>query len=78
MSDERTQTRNGRNGVDDLLTIREAAAVLRISEVTLYRLRRRGAVPEVRFGDRVLFRAEALGEFIRSAERHSSARRSRI
>lgn len=44
----------------DLLTEEEAARVLRISRMTLYRMRRDGRIKSVRIGRRVLYRKADL------------------
>jgi putative molybdopterin biosynthesis protein len=48
----------------DLLTLREAAAVLRLSERALYDLVRRRAVPRARVGGRWLFPRAALAAWV--------------
>lgn len=48
----------------DLLTVREAAAFLRLSERQVYRLRETGELPIVRMGSRVLIRRDDLDRFI--------------
>jgi excisionase family DNA binding protein len=55
-----------------LLTRREAAAFLRISERTLFTLTERGTLPSVRIGVRVLYSMKSLQAFIDKAEELSS------
>jgi excisionase family DNA binding protein len=62
----------------NLLTIREAAAELRVSKTTVLRLLAGGitnmpALPSIRLGRRVLIRRESLVRFTAQAERVNSA-----
>jgi excisionase family DNA binding protein len=52
----------------DLLTGKEAAELLRISESTLAKLRREGHVAAVSIGRRVLYRRESVLNFVASSE----------
>lgn len=51
-----------------LMTVNEVAAALRISRPTLYRLMGRAEIPYVKVGNRTLFRAEAIRQYIAKAE----------
>jgi len=56
--------------VDDrLLRVAEAAALLGISKTEVRRLERRGLVPGIRIGRRLLFRREVLLRFAQEHER---------
>jgi excisionase family DNA binding protein len=53
-----------------LLNIREAAAVLGVSERTIRRLVKEGKLPTVQIGSRRLFRSDTLREWVRTHEQH--------
>jgi len=48
----------------ELITIKEVAPILRIKPVTVRRLIKRGDLPFIRIGNRYVFSAENLAEFI--------------
>lgn len=48
------------------LTVKEACAYLEISRTTLYRLRKKGFVPQIGIGSKVLFKREDLDEAFES------------
>lgn len=54
--------------VDNLLTVEEAMAVLRISRSKLHQMVRAGDLAAVKFGRRTLFRRAALDALISSHE----------
>jgi excisionase family DNA binding protein len=54
--------------VNGLLTRREAAEFLRISERTLFTLTASGTIPKVKLGSRVLYSMKSLQAFIDKAE----------
>ncbi len=56
------------------LSVRDAARSLSISERTLYDWTRRGVVPHVRIGGRVLYRVAALDEVLRQRETVGAAK----
>ena len=62
-------------------SIREAAKLLGIHQVTAYRMARRGELPSMRLGSRVVVPADALKEFIEAGVQAKSkkarARRKR-
>jgi excisionase family DNA binding protein len=47
-----------------LLTAKEVAGILRCSTVHVYGLAKRGELPSVRYGSRVVFHPDDLKEFI--------------
>lgn len=53
------------NGVRPLLTRKEAAEWLRISERTLFTITRRDGIPVVQIGAKVLYNADDLDRWIR-------------
>src|SRR5579875_2155017 len=69
------------------LTVSEVAALLRVSNMTVYRLVSSGALPAVRVGRSVRLRAEAVDDYLRGrdhcqltegpADRGNGARRTR-
>jgi excisionase family DNA binding protein len=48
----------------NLLTVKEAAAFLRLSPDTIYRATKAGTLPHVRIGRSIRFSEEALEEFL--------------
>ena len=52
--------------MEGLLTISEAATLLRISKSNLYALASRRAVPHLRIGARLLFRESDLEQWLRA------------
>ena len=55
--------------VDDLLTTNDAAAYLRVSVPTIFRLRQSGKLAFYKIGSRILFsRARHLGEYLKRQE----------
>ncbi|MCV7043196.1 helix-turn-helix domain-containing protein [Mycobacterium frederiksbergense] len=54
------------NQAPPLLTVKEAAAALRISEATLFAMLRRGEVTRVRFGRRVFIERDEIARVIAS------------
>ena len=50
--------------MEELLTLREAAKKLRVSEVTLYRLARQGKIPAVKVGGGWRFKPEVLDAWL--------------
>lgn len=56
---------------DVLLTVSEAAEVLRISKTYVYELANRGALPVVRLGRRVLIHRESLNAWIANQADHT-------
>jgi len=55
-----------------LVTLNEAAAITRISRRSLGRYRASGELPEVRFGQRILFHREDLAALIERRRSDSS------
>lgn len=55
---------------NDLLTNAEAAKFLRLSRLTLWRLRKRGELPFVRLATKLLFRRADLIAFIERNQRN--------
>ena len=55
--------------VQTLLTVREAAELLRVRPVTVYRLCARGALPHFRVSNAIRIRAEDLERFLRGGGR---------
>jgi excisionase family DNA binding protein len=51
-----------------LLTVREAAELLRVRPVTVYRLCARGVLPHVRVSNAIRIRAEDLEQLLRGGE----------
>lgn len=49
------QPDQGKAAMEQLLTVREVAILLRLHEKTVYALVARGAIPHVRLGRRVVF-----------------------
>jgi excisionase family DNA binding protein len=54
--------------MDELLTVRELAARLRLHPKTLYAFVARGSIPHIRIGRRVLFSAEQVQIWLRARE----------
>lgn len=54
--------------MDHLLTIPEAAGILRVHESTVYRMIRDGRMPGVHFGRTVRLTPTALESFVRAEE----------
>lgn len=52
------------NQVPQLLTVKEAAAALRVSEATLFAMMRRGEVTRVKFGRRVFIERDEISRVI--------------
>lgn len=52
------------NEIPQLLTVKEAAAALRVSEATLFAMMRRGEVTRVRFGRRVFIERAEIARVI--------------
>ncbi|MBK7931977.1 MAG: helix-turn-helix domain-containing protein [Acidobacteria bacterium] len=52
------------NDSPEFLTNKEAAQLLRLSEVTLWRLRKNGAIPFIRIMSKILFRRSDLEGFL--------------
>lgn len=55
----------------DLMTDKEAATFLRLSPLTLWRLRKRGELPFVRLATKLLYRRSDLIAFIDRNQRNS-------
>lgn len=55
----------------DLLTDKEAAQFLRLSTLTLWRLRKRGELPFVRLATKLLYRRSELIAFIERNQRNA-------
>ncbi len=55
----------------ETVTAEEAAEVVGLSPWTIYSLARRGAIPHVRIGRRVLFRRSSLLQWLEAEERAS-------
>ncbi len=57
------------NTAEDLLTTNDAAAYLRVSVPTIFRLRQSGKLAFYKIGSRILFsRARHLGEYLKRQE----------
>jgi excisionase family DNA binding protein len=52
------------HGIEPLLSIDEVSGLLRISESGVYRLVRHGELPRVKVGNRTLFEASEIRNFI--------------
>lgn len=52
------------NDAPQLLTVKEAAATLRVSEATLFAMMKRGEVTRVRFGRRVFIERSEISRVI--------------
>lgn len=50
--------------MSDLLTVDEAAEYLRVSVSGLHKLRREAGLPYVKLGNRVLFKRDALNNYV--------------
>jgi len=61
--------------MDTFLTVREAAAVLRISKSKAYELVSSGELPHVRFGKVVRISQASLLQWLEKKERASASRR---
>lgn len=57
----------------DLLTDKEAAQFLRLSPLTLWRMRKRGELPFVRLASKLLYRRTDLIAFIERNQRNAEA-----
>lgn len=57
----------------DLLTEKEAASFLRLSSLTLWRLRKKGKLPFVRITSKNLYRRSDLIAFIERGQRNAIA-----
>lgn len=57
----------------DLLTDKEAAKFLRLSTMTLWRLRKRGELPFVQLATKLLYRKADLIAFIEHNQRNAEA-----
>jgi excisionase family DNA binding protein len=57
--------------MDELVTVKEAMAMLRLSRKTLYLRTREGTVPSVRIGSRRLYRKTDLIELTTPSEKAS-------
>lgn len=55
---------SGNTAVGNLMTVRDAAAFLRVSTPTIFRLRKSGKIPFFKIGARVLFSRERLCEYL--------------
>ena len=51
-------------GQQKLMTVKEAACVLRLSRANVYSLVQQGKIPHVRIGKRRLFRVQDIDSFI--------------
>lgn len=51
----------------NLLTVKETAEVLRVSENTVRRLEQKGTIKAIRLGRKIMFSAEMLEQFVRDA-----------
>ena len=60
-----------------LLTVIDAARLLRVSKWTVYRLVASGSIPVVRFGGTLRFRVADLEDFINGAD-HDQGRKVRL
>ncbi len=58
--------------VGSLMNVREAAAFLRVSTPTIYRLRKSGKIPFFKIGARVLFSRERLYEYLNQNEENTN------
>ena len=58
--------------VGSLMNVREAAAFLRVSTPTIYRLRKSGKIPFFKIGARVLFSRERLCEYLNRNEENTN------
>lgn len=56
----------------DLLTDKEAAKFLRLSPLTLWRMRKRGELPHVRLASKLLYRRSDLIAFIERNRRNAA------
>lgn len=65
-----SQTINEPLSLSPLLTVREAADLLRISERTLWTLTQQGSIPSVRVGRSVRYDQSDLAEWIDSQKSH--------
>lgn len=61
------------NSTNEFLTQKEAAQLLRSSEVTLWRLRRDGEIPFNRIASKILFRRSDLEAFIEKNRQNKQA-----
>lgn len=52
----------------DLMTVKEAAEYLRISVSSVGVLRKKGKLPFVKIGQRVMFRKESLAQYVANLE----------
>lgn len=52
----------------DLLTVKEAAAFLKLSPDTIYRATKAGTLPHVRIGRSIRLSREALEDFLKNPE----------
>jgi excisionase family DNA binding protein len=71
-----TAIETSRNGLEPLLSVREVAAYLGISESGVYRLRRAGDLAGVKVGNRTLFEPQEVREFIEASRRHARDERA--
>jgi len=52
----------------DLMTVKEAAEYLRISVASVGVLRKKGKLPFVKLGQRVMFRKDSLAQYVANLE----------
>ncbi|MFG3510304.1 helix-turn-helix domain-containing protein [Streptomyces sp. NPDC047821] len=55
---------------DAFLTVEEAASVLRVSKMTVYRMVNAGVLPAIRVGRSFRVSAEAVREYMRESHTH--------
>jgi excisionase family DNA binding protein len=65
---------NAAREVPDILTVKEAAVYLRISEMTVLRLAGQGAIPGVKIGRQWRFQKETIVNLVRHPELFSRSR----
>jgi excisionase family DNA binding protein len=64
---------NPNNTADgNLMTVREAAAFLRVSTPTIFRLRKSGKIPFFKIGARILFSRERLCQYLKLNEENTN------
>lgn len=63
------------NAQNELLTENEAAEFLRLSKLSLWRLRKRGAIPFVRLTKKLLYRRADLLAFIASRTQNAEVQK---
>jgi excisionase family DNA binding protein len=71
-----TAVESPRDGLEPLLSVKELAVYLRISESGVYRLLRAGDLAGVKVGGRTLFERREVREFIEASRRRVPGNRS--